>query len=53
MPDGNVSCSGTLTSSGNVYAKSGILLLNAADSSSGGSKGLIFRSGYDVPNNNN
>jgi hypothetical protein len=31
----------------------GIIFLNAADCSTRGSQGVIFRSGYDVPNNNN
>ncbi len=48
----NISCAGTLTSTGKIYANSGILNINAADWTSGGSKGAIFRSGYDVPNNN-
>jgi hypothetical protein len=36
-----------------MYGNSGILVLNAADWSSGESKGLFFRSGSDVPNSNN
>jgi hypothetical protein len=38
---------------GNVNANSGILVINAADWGPNASKGLIFRSGYDVPNDNN
>ena len=50
---GNTSCIGTLTASGKIYANSGIISTNAAEWTSGGLKGVIFRSGYDVPNNNN
>jgi hypothetical protein len=39
----NVACSGKM------FVNSGILNINTAESSSGGSKGLVFRSGYDVP----
>ena len=42
-----------IDTSNKVFVNSGILNINAAEWSSGGSKGLIFRSGYDVPNNNN
>jgi hypothetical protein len=38
---------------GKVFLHSEILNINAAEWSSGGSKGLNLRSGYDVPNNNN
>jgi hypothetical protein len=53
MPDGNVSCTGTLTASGKINADNGILFINAADGTTGGTKGIIFRSGYETPNNNN
>jgi hypothetical protein len=38
-----------------MHANSGILVINAADWSGGGSKSLLVtsRSGYDVPNDNN
>jgi hypothetical protein len=42
-----------IDTSNKVFVNSGILNINAAEWSSSGSKGLIFRSGYDVPNNNN
>jgi hypothetical protein len=38
---------------GKVSMNNGVLVINAAEWSSGGSKGIIFRNGYDVPNNNN
>jgi hypothetical protein len=38
---------------GQVFTNSGILVINAADWGPNASKGLIFISGYDVPNNNN
>jgi hypothetical protein len=43
----------TIDSTGNIYANSGLISINAADWSSGRTKGIIFRSGYDTPNNNN
>jgi hypothetical protein len=45
----NTPCIGTLTSSGKMYRNSGVLVLNAAGWTSGGTKGLIFSSGYDAP----
>jgi hypothetical protein len=42
-----------IASNGNVSINSGLISLNAADFSTGGTKGIIFRSGYDTPNNNN
>jgi hypothetical protein len=33
--------------------KSGILTIDAADGTAGGSKGIIFRSGSNIPNDNN
>ena len=50
---GALTTNGTLTSTGTINANNGILFINAADATSGGSKGIIFRSGYDTPNNNN
>jgi hypothetical protein len=38
---GNVVCSGSLTSSGAIYANNGILTINAAEWTSGGSKGIV------------
>ncbi len=49
---GNVSCTGSIGCVG-VSASGGILVVNAADWTTGGTKGIIFRSGYDIPNNNN
>jgi hypothetical protein len=42
-----------IADNGNVSINNGILTINAADFSTGGTKGIIFRSGYDIPNNNN
>ncbi len=42
-----------IDTSNKVFVNSGILNINAAEWSSGGSKGIMFRSGYNVPNNNN
>jgi hypothetical protein len=36
-----------------MYGNNGVLVLYAADWSSGGTIGLVFRSGYDVPYGNN
>ena len=44
---------GKITSSGQVFVNSGILVIDAADWGPNASKGSIFRSGYDVPINNN
>jgi hypothetical protein len=41
-----------LNLNGKVNVNNGILTVNAADGTSGGTKGIIFRSGYDTPNNN-
>jgi len=49
---GNLSTTGTITSSGKVFVNSGILVIDAADWGPNASKGSTFRSGYDVPNNN-
>ena len=49
---GNLSTTGTITSSGKVFVNSGILVIDAADWGPNASKGSAFRSGYDVPNNN-
>jgi hypothetical protein len=50
---GNLSTTGTITSSGKVFVNSGISVIDAADWGPNASKGSTFRSGYDVPNNNN
>ncbi len=49
---GNLSTTGTKTSSGKVFVNSGFLVIDAADWGPNASKGSIFRSGYDDPNNN-
>jgi hypothetical protein len=38
---------------GSVYVNNGLLTINAADGTTGGTKGIIFRNGYETPNNNN
>jgi hypothetical protein len=42
-----------ITNNGDLHSSGGILVINAADWGPNASKGLIFRSGYDIPNNNN
>ena len=46
------SCNVSSSCIGNTTINRGILTLNTTDWSTGGSKGIIFRSGYDAPNNN-
>ena len=45
--------SGDKTISGNLSVTTGLLYLNAANSGNSGTKGIYFRDGYNVPNNNN
>jgi hypothetical protein len=42
-----------LNLNGNVLVNNGLLTINAADWSNSGTKGIIFRNGYDIPNDNN
>ncbi len=42
-----------IANNGNVYVNSELLNINAADWSSGGTKGIIFRNGHETPNSNN
>jgi RNA polymerase-binding transcription factor DksA len=44
--NGNTTLIGDITSTGNTYANSGKVFINAAEWSSGGTKGIFFRSGY-------
>jgi hypothetical protein len=43
----------SINTSGNVLINNGLLTINAADWGNSGTKGIIFRNGYDIPNNNN
>jgi hypothetical protein len=41
-----------VANNGNLYVNSGLLNINAANFSSGGTKGIIFRNGYETTSNN-